>query len=300
MPTARTIVLRSYAKINLGLHVLGKREDGYHELRTLFQSIDFHDRIIIEKTRREGVSFQSDCPAIDPENNLVVKAIRAVCCFSGVKPRMQVRLEKRIPLGAGLGGGSSNAASTLWGVNRLLNLRLSNADLFDLGGALGSDVCFFFVGGLALGTGRGSEVYPLPDQPERHLLLAVPGFPVSTPQAYGRLSLTLTKFLKDSKIPVFCSDCLDHISLGKPIRNDFEQVVFEDYPALRRLKGKLQRLGAETAAMTGSGSVIFGSFALRKDRDRAQNALQWRTARPVPTRTLTRAEYQAGWVESLR
>ncbi len=300
MPTARAIVLRSYAKINWGLHVLGKREDGYHELRTLFQSIDFHDRIVIERTRREGISFQSDCPAIDPEDNLVVKAIRAVCDFCGIKPRMHVRLEKRIPLGAGLGGGSSNAASTLRGVDRLLNLRLSNADLFDLGGRLGSDVCFFFVGGLALGIGRGSEVYPLPDQPKRHLLLAIPEFPVSTPQAYGRLSLTLTKFLKDSKIPVFCSDCLDYMSLGKQIRNDFEQAVFEDYPALRRLKTMLQSSGAETAAMTGSGSVIFGSFASQKDRDRAQNALQWKTARPIPTRTLTRAECQAGWVESLR
>jgi 4-diphosphocytidyl-2-C-methyl-D-erythritol kinase len=300
MPLARTILLRSYAKINLGLHVLSRRDDGYHELRTLFQSIDFHDTIRIEKTRRDGISFQSDCPSIDPQDNLVVKAIQAVCDLSGVRPRMHVQLEKRIPLGAGLGGGSSNAASALWGVNRLLNLKLSMAELLDIGGGLGSDVCFFFLGGLALGIGRGSEVYPLPDQPERHLLLAVPEFPVATPQAYGRLSLTLTKFLKDSKIPVFCSDCLDYLSLGGQIRNDFEQVIFDDYPALRRLKDKLLRSGAQTAAMTGSGSVVFGFFASQKDRDQAQHAQEWTRARLIPARTLTRAEYQAGWVESLR
>jgi len=298
MHTAQKIVLRSFAKINLGLHVLGKREDGYHELRTLFQVIDFHDLLTIERTRKFGIDFESDSPGINPQSNLVVDAIQAVCRLAGFQPRFRVRLKKKIPLGGGMGGGSSNAASVIWGLNRLLKLNLPIGDMLDLGGGLGSDICFFLVGGLALGIGRGSEVYPLPDLPRRTLLLAVPSFPVSTPHAYSRLSLALTKTHKISKIPVFCSDCLDYLGQSKQIRNDFEQVVFEDYPSLRRLRGQLLKGGAEMAAMTGSGSVVYGVFNSRQVRDRAISELKWKIAQPIATQTLTREEYFAQWVAS--
>ena len=157
------IKLRSYAKVNLGLHILGKREDGYHEIRTVLQTIGLHDRLEIRLTRGQGVSLQCNWDELNSGDNLVVRALEAVCRQAGLERGLEARLEKRIPMGAGLGGGSSNAAAAVMGLDRLLGLRMSRRDWFEIGGALGSDVPFFFVGGRALGVGRGSEVYPLED-----------------------------------------------------------------------------------------------------------------------------------------
>jgi len=197
------IVLRSYAKINLGLHIIGRRGDGYHEIRTVFQTIRLHDRLEIERIRKRAIEFECNFDQIRTEENLVVRAVKCLCQYVGISQGFRVRLQKKIPLGAGLGGGSSNAATAVLGVRRLLNLKLSNEDLFEIGGLLGSDVPFFFVGGRALGVGRGSEVYPLEDQPVKYILLLVPPYPVSTARAYARLSLALTKNMNKSMIPVF-------------------------------------------------------------------------------------------------
>jgi 4-diphosphocytidyl-2-C-methyl-D-erythritol kinase len=297
MPHHR-IVLRSYAKLNLGLHVLGKRDDGYHEIRTLFQSIAFHDLLEIEKTRSGGIRFQSNCSELNPQDNLVVRAAELVCRRRKVAPRFCFRLTKRLPLGGGLGGGSSNAAATIWGLDQLLGSRFSYEELLEVGGSLGSDIGFFFLGGTALGLGRGSEVYPLPDFPSRPVLLVQPPFPVHTPGAYQRPSLTLTKRWNDSKIPVFCSDCLAQLYEGKQIGNDFEQVVFEDFPALRGVTKQMQNAGAWLAGLTGSGSVLFGIFEEIQDRNRARAEVKLKGARLISTRVLTRRRYLAGRVAS--
>jgi 4-diphosphocytidyl-2-C-methyl-D-erythritol kinase len=291
----RRIVLRSYAKVNLGLHVLGKREDGYHELRTVFQTIRFHDRLEIELTRRQGIEFRTNCPQLEVGDNLVVKAAEALARHRGL-----IFLDKRIPLGGGLGGGSSNAAVALLGLNQVLNLHLSPADLFEIGGGLGSDICFFFLGGTALGVGRGSEVYPLEEPAARPLLLVVPPFPVSTLNAYGRLSLALTKRVNESMISVFCPGCLDHLYQGKLIGNDFEQVVFQDFPRLKQLQQELLRVGALDAGLTGSGSVVFGVFNSRQELEKAQAKIRLRQWQLIPTRMLTRKQYRASLVESLQ
>src|SRR5262245_16736943 len=160
-PQLRAIALRSYAKINLGLHVLGKRPDGYHEVRTVLQTIGLHDRLILTRTRAKGVRFSSNEPGIDPTDNLVTRAIELFQRKSRVSGGLSVKLEKAIPLGAGLGGGSSNAAATLLGLARLFRLDFHRSDLVHWAGQLGSDVPFFLLGGTALGIGRGSEVYPI-------------------------------------------------------------------------------------------------------------------------------------------
>lgn len=295
----RRIVLRSFAKVNLGLHVLGKREDGYHELRTVFQSIRFHDRLEMELTRSKGIQFHTNCPQLEGQDNLVVKAARLLERHCGLTLGLRIFLDKKIPLGGGLGGGSSNAAVALMGLDQLLNLGLSQDDLFKLGGALGSDICFFFVGGTALGVGRGSEVYPLAEPPARHLLLAIPPFPVSTVNAYGRLSLALTKRVNESMIPCFCPACLDCLNQGRLVGNDFERVVFQDFPRLKEIVRQLRRAGARDAGLTGSGSVVFGVFDSLAELREAQNNRQLRQWQLIPSRMLTRKQYLAGLVKSL-
>lgn len=294
------IVLRSYAKINLGLHILGKRGDGYHEIRTVFQTISLHDRLEIELIRKRTIEFECDCDQIRSNENLVVRAINCLCQYMHVSRGFRVRLKKKIPLGAGLGGGSSNAATAVLGIRRLLGLNLSNEDLFEIGGALGSDVPFFFVGGRVLGVGRGSEVYPLEDQPAKYLLLLVPPYPVSTARAYARLSLALTKKVNKSMIPVFCPGYMDSLDQGNGVGNDFEKVVFEDFPELKQLKARLLSRGADTAALTGSGSTLFALFNSRGDLLKARDGIKAKGTQLIPARTVSRTQYVSCIVESLQ
>ena len=230
------IALRSYAKINLGLHILGKRTDGYHEVRTVLQTIGLHDRLILTRKRTRGIQFSSNEPGIDSTDNLVVRAIEAFQQHTGVSGGLAARVEKTIPLGAGLGGGSSNAAATLLGLARLFRLDLRGSDLLHCAGQLGSDVPFFLLGGTALGIGRGSEVYPLEELPKRHVLLAIPSRGISTAEAYGRLSLQLTNTDPESMIPRFCSSFWASLERQKLQENDFEPVFFEHFPELRKVK----------------------------------------------------------------
>jgi 4-diphosphocytidyl-2-C-methyl-D-erythritol kinase len=294
------IILRSYAKINLGLHILGRRSDGYHEIRTIFQTISLHDRLEIELTRKRTIKFECECDQIRSNENLVVKAINYLCQYMHLPQGFRVHLKKKIPLGAGLGGGSSNAAIALLGIRRLLGLNLSNEDLFEIGGVLGSDVPFFFVGGRALGVGRGSEVYPLEDQPAKDLLLLVPPYPVSTARAYARLSLPLTKKINKSMIPVFCPAYIDSLSNGLGMENDFEKVVFEDFPELKQLKTRMLNRGANTAALTGSGSALFAIFNSKGDLKKARDGIKAEGTQLIPAQTLSRTRYINCIVESLQ
>jgi 4-diphosphocytidyl-2-C-methyl-D-erythritol kinase len=294
------IALRSFAKINLGLQVVGKREDGFHEIRTVFQTVELHDRLQIRLVRGHEIEFESNHAALHPVDNLVVKAITALNRFLRLKQGCRVQLEKRIPLGSGLGGGSSNAAAAILGMKKLLNLDVPTRLLFEMGGLLGSDVCFFFVGGTALGVGRGAEVYPLTEHPESYVLLIVPTASVSTKQAYARVRLPLTKQSGKSMIPVFCSGYLDSLDGNKLLENDFEKVVFCDFPELKRIKRELLRLGASGAGLTGSGSALFGLFEselkLLKARDRvASDDFYF-----IETKTLQRHQYWNCLVESLQ
>ena len=299
MPTqVHEIVLRSYAKINLGLHILGKRPDGYHEVRTVLQTIGLHDRLILSRKRTRGIQFSSNEPGIDPADNLVVRAIDLFQSQTGVSGGLTAKLEKAIPLGAGLGGGSSNAAVTLLGLARLFRPNLRNSDLLHWAGQLGSDVPYFLLGGTALGIGRGSEVYPLEELPKRHVLLAIPSAGVSTTDAYGRLSLQLTNTHPESMIPRFCSGFWASLVSQKAQENDFEPAFFEHFPQLRKVKVGWLAAGATAAGLTGSGSALFGLFEQRRELAPALSKAAGLELRFIQTRTLGRTAYRSGVVES--
>ena len=294
------IKLRSYAKVNLGLHILGKRGDGYHEIRTVFQTIGLHDTLEIRLTRGRGVSFHCNRAELCSADNLVVRAIEAVCRQVGMERGLEARLEKRIPAGAGLGGGSSNAAAAVMGLDRLLGLRMSWRDRFEIGGALGSDVPFFLVGGRALGVGRGSEVYPLEEAAPGHVLIVIPPRPMPTADAYRKAGLRLTSRVNKSKIPLFCPAWLDTLESGDGLENHFETVVFRDQPDLKRLKQRLLQWGASRAGLTGSGSALVGLFDKKGALTQAREALRAGDVRLLATRTLTRDQYRHSLVECLQ
>ena len=299
MPTQlHEIALRSYAKINLGLHILGKRPDGYHEVRTVLQTIGLHDRLTLKRKRSRSIQFCSNEPGIDPADNLVVRAIKVFQRQTGKSDGLIVTLQKAIPLGAGLGGGSSNAAATLLGLARLFGLDLRGCDLLHWAGQLGSDVPFFLLGGTALGIGRGSEVYPVEELPKKHVLLAIPSRGISTAEAYGRLSLQLTNTHPESMIPRFCSGFWASLERQKSQENDFEPAFFEHFPELRKVKGDWLAAGAVTAGLTGSGSALFGLFEQKQALARAVSKAAGLDLRFIQTHTLKRAAYHSGIVES--
>ncbi len=282
--------VRSFAKINLALAVLGKRPDGFHEIRTVFQSIDLHDEILLY-----GASgFQLECeglPDVAPEQNLVWKAAIALARLTRHTGGARIILRKRIPVGAGLGGGSSNAAATLLGLCRLWKLELEASELISLASGLGSDVSFFLRGGTALGIGRGEEIYPLPPMAPGHLVVVYPGIQVSTTEAYRRLSLELTSGEAATKIQGFCGRLCDGASYVAGIFNDFEAAILPAYPAVREAKSFLSDRGAVAVMLSGSGSSVFGFFLDEESAlavERASCPKGWRV---LPAKTLSHAEY---------
>lgn len=300
MPNAlNQIALRSYAKINLGLHILGQRSDGFHEVRTVLQTIALHDRLILKRKRTAGIEFRTNESGIDPADNLVIRAITLFQRKTGVSGGVTAKLEKSIPLGSGLGGGSSNAAVTLLGLARLFRLELCRSDLLHWAGELGSDVPFFLVGGSALGIGRGSEIYPLEELPKRHVLLAIPNTGVSTADAYGRLSLQLTNADPESMIPRFCSGFLACLERQNLLGNDFEPAFFERFPNLQKVKVNWLAAGAVAAGLTGSGSALFGLFEEKRELAPAVSKAAGLDLRFIQTHTLRRTIYRSGMVESL-
>lgn len=252
------------AKVNLYLEVLRKRADGYHEIRTVLQHVDLCDEIRI-MGRAQEISVESvglSCPT--GEENLVHRAAALFLKTTGIRTGVRVQIVKRIPLGAGLGGGSSDAATTLWGLNRLFQADLSRERLEHLGAQLGSDVPFFFRGPTMWASGRGEELHPLPPFPPTWLLIVFPGFPVSTTWAFANLELTG----EDKSIRVrAAAEEGDYEPLLAAPWNRFEEVIFRRYPAIKQLKESLEAWGARPTLMTGSGSAVFGRA---RDREEAE------------------------------
>jgi 4-diphosphocytidyl-2-C-methyl-D-erythritol kinase len=292
--SARQVRLRALAKINLDLRVLGKRPDGYHELRTIFQTISLADRLEIAFTPgRKTVVELADALAI-PEN-LVTRAAHLVLDAIGAGGRVEMRLKKRIPMGAGLGGGSSDAAAVLLALPVLAGRKLDLPKLSELAQQLGSDVTFFLLGGTAAGIGRGTELFPLPDGPAQSALVVAPGVHVSTALAYRDLSPRLTSESQQNKIFSFQPQVWGG-SVESP-RNDFEEVVFPQHPGLAAIKKRLLRAGATVALMTGSGSAIFGLFP---DRNGISVALQSLGAhKAFPVSFVRRSSYRRIWFRAL-
>jgi 4-diphosphocytidyl-2-C-methyl-D-erythritol kinase len=298
---AARLRLRSLAKINLDLRVLHRRPDGFHELRTIFQTISLSDSIEIEYRRgRTSVHIQSNFNIPD---NIVERAAHSVLRATGKTGQVGFVLRKRIPLGGGLGGGSSNAASVLLALPGLLGKSVPFGKLWELAAELGSDVPFFLLGGTAVGLGRGSELYPLPDFPRRPILLVAPGIHVSTAEAYRVLERKQANELPSAVLTNFLPVAW-HASDPAPLSeeawtNDFESVVFRQHPQLKSIKGKLLRLGARPALMSGSGSSVFGVFESVEARDRAAAAFRKEFDRVYPVTIVSRSQYGALWRRQL-
>jgi 4-diphosphocytidyl-2-C-methyl-D-erythritol kinase len=296
MSATRRARVRALAKINLDLRVLGKRPDGFHELRTIFQTISLADVLEISYTpaRKTTLSLADDLHIAD---NLVLRAARLAMEAMRTTGRVEMRLTKRIPMGAGLGGGSSDAAAVLLALPALVGRALSLPKLSAIGEHLGSDVPFFLLGGTAVGIGRGSELFPLPDAPSQRGILVAPGIHVNTAQAYRDLSPCLTTELQQNKIVTFQSLTWDTGSLASAC-NDFESVVFEQHRKLATLKKRLVRAGATLALMTGSGSALFGLFADCNGISRAMELLG--SVQTFPISLVGRARYRALWRRALK
>jgi 4-diphosphocytidyl-2-C-methyl-D-erythritol kinase len=264
----------AYAKINLCLDVLGRRPDGYHELRTIFQSISLHDTLRMRLSRKPGISLTVKGNAAlsqEPiEKNLVYRAVDALRRELKFRSGIEIALEKKIPAGRGLGGGSSDAAAALLGFLRLTKSqnkaknksKIELSRLLEIAASLGADVPFFLFGGRAFGIGKGDEIYPLPDLPKLNLLVVSPSkIHVPTPDAYRWLGAaelaSLTKSSASHKLYKFCALCW---SAQGRLSNDFETAVFERHSRLGQIKRALLRRGASEALLAGSGSAVFGVF----------------------------------------
>ena len=251
--------VRSHAKINWTLDVLFRRTDGFHEIRTIYQTVSLHDTVILSDIPK-GIEVSCDKPEVPCDaTNLVHQAADLLKQASGVGKGVRIRIEKRIPVAAGLGGGSSNAAATLLGLVKLWGLKVSETDLFQISAAIGSDVPFFLIGGTCLGVGRGEEVYGITGIECSNLLLVNPGFGVATAGAYQRLE-RLTSVESPRMIPFTLLAANGVEALPLAARNDLESAVLVDHPEIDRIKLRLISLGAKHALMSGSGSTVFGVF----------------------------------------
>jgi 4-diphosphocytidyl-2-C-methyl-D-erythritol kinase len=278
MARGRSIRVKAFAKINLSLHVLGVRSDGYHQLSTVFQSVGLFDTLTF--TRRSGpfalTCDDERCPA--DATNLIWRAAAGVWRASGRSgaPRdVAVRLVKRIPMQAGLGGGSSDAAAAMRVLARLW--RVPAGRLERMARRLGADVPYFLMGGTALGQGRGDRLVPLRDHTRRSLVIVVPPFGVSTQEAYGW----------------FDRDSAGAATTARPLTNDLQAPVARRRPEIARLLSELREAGASQAAMSGSGSAVFGVFKTAAAAARCARQVRGRGRTVETVRTLTRRECRA-------
>ncbi|HJQ99437.1 MAG TPA: 4-(cytidine 5'-diphospho)-2-C-methyl-D-erythritol kinase [Candidatus Polarisedimenticolaceae bacterium] len=252
---------RCPAKVNLGLAVLGRRPDGFHEIATIYQAIDIEDRL--EAAEAPELSLTCDDPGVPAdEGNLVLRAARALQDrYAAARPRgAALALHKAIPAGAGLGGGSSDAAGAIAALAALWELPLGSEDALAVASALGSDVPFFLRGGRALGTGRGEILTPLPEGPPRALVVGSPPFPLSTASVYRALSATLTPPEPAVTVTRFLVKLAEGNDFARA-PNDLERAAFAMRPELAAFKSALLQRGAEMSLLCGSGSSVFGMFA---------------------------------------
>jgi 4-diphosphocytidyl-2-C-methyl-D-erythritol kinase len=290
--STRQATVRAHAKLNLSLRVLYKRADNFHELRTVFQTISLADDLSISYQRARETRIEIAGSAIP--DNLVERAARLCLDEMRLTARVDFALKKRSPMGAGLGGGSSDAAAVLLALPVLAGKAIPMPRLMELGASLGSDVPFFLYGGTALGLGKGEELYPLPDTKPRYGLLIAPDIHVSTPEAYRDLSAALREH--QPKLAAFQQGCWQEC--GFEAVNDFETPVFARQPRLAAIKKSLIRKGAEIAMMTGSGSAIFALFNTKETL--AHVVQSCKEERVFRIRLLSGLSYRREWLRRLQ
>ncbi|MGE5197531.1 MAG: 4-(cytidine 5'-diphospho)-2-C-methyl-D-erythritol kinase [Deltaproteobacteria bacterium] len=268
------MLLYSYAKLNLYLDILGKRKDGYHNLTTIFERISLCDRITLKPRRDKKIKITVDSPLVPAgRTNLAYRAAALLEDTFKTKRGLDIKISKRIPVGSGMGGGSSNAACVLLGLNELWGLRLSRSKLLRLAGKLGADVPFFILGTpFARGRSRGDRVSPLAGLKKVRLwhVLVVPKIPVSTPSVYKKWDemtqkVRLTRPDYDVKLLTLALEKKDFSLIGKALFNCLERVSIRLYPEILRVREKLERLGFKSVLMSGSGPAVFGIVSSKKE-----------------------------------
>jgi 4-diphosphocytidyl-2-C-methyl-D-erythritol kinase len=308
-----TVTVRSFAKINLGLYIGLPRADGYHDLRTVYQTIALHDVIRVRVARGTGIEIECSDPRVPrDESNTCWRIAERVMCEVGATGKVTIGIEKKLPVQGGLGAGSSNAVATMLALERTLRKPLPGSARLRIAAEVGSDPPLFLVGGTALGVGRGEEVYPVPDLPAIPLVVVMPEVGVSTPRAFEDWDRLTASGASDRLFEV--SRVLSAWLSGSPntgasaggrsragsllsdlvrtgIENDFERVVFPQYPELRDIKCALERAGAGYASLSGSGSTLYGVFRTRIAAVKAAGRLRKQGLRAVATTTLTRQRY---------
>ncbi len=311
------VTVRSFAKINLGLYIGALRADGYHDLRTVYQTIALHDVIRVSVGRGTGIEIYCADPRVPCDrSNTCHRIAERVLDELDATGRITLEIEKRLPVQGGLGAGSSNAVATMIALERALRKPLTQTARLRIAAEVGSDLPMFLVGGTVLGGGRGEEVYPVADLAATAVVIVTPDVGVSTPKAFAdwdrlthsgasdrlvEFGRALSAWLVSPNTGAPArgrsragSPLLDLVRTG--IENDFERVVFPQYPELRDIKGALERAGAAYASLSGSGSALYGLFLTRAAAVRAVGRLQKQGLRAVATTTLTRAQY---WRKSL-
>jgi len=265
----QSVSLKAPAKINLYLNVLGKRKDGYHEIESIAQSINVYDILRFEKIKR-GIQVVWDHPFLPfNKNNLVYRAAELFFDITGINPGVKITVQKEIPVGAGLGGGSSDAATTLLGLNLLFEARIPSSRLVSFSSQLGTDVPFCLIRGTALLRGKGDEVIPLPSIREGFFVLVYPNIPISTFWVYSLLSQRLTCENSNGKLNT--ADLEKRIKskgmwgIKDLLYNKLEEVVIEEFPLIAKIKEKFKEKGVESVLMSGSGSTVFGVVESKRE-----------------------------------
>lgn len=270
-----TLKLKALAKINLGLDVLGKRENGYHDVRMVMQTIYLYDNVILHKTEKSGIELKTNLFYLPVDDkNIAYKAAKMLMDEFHIKGGVRIILDKHIPVAAGMAGGSSNAAAVLVGMNRLFNLGLSEQDLMDRGVQLGADVPYCVMGGTVLAEGIGEILTPLAPIPKCYVLIAKPAISVSTKTVYEKLDAHEIKEHPDIDGIIAGLEAEDLEKVAASMGNVLERVTVEDYPIIEEIKEIMKEEGALNAMMSGSGPTVFGLFNNRKLGRRAQKRIR--------------------------
>ena len=270
-----SINIKAHAKINLALDVIGKRDDGYHELNMIMQSIKLHDKIYIRKNDSREIKLKSNLPYIPLDHkNIVYKAVELFTETYNIDQGVFVNIYKQIPVSAGLAGGSTDAAATIKGLNKLFNTGLSLEEMMELGGKLGADVPFCMMMGTALSQGIGDILTPLDKMPNCSILLVKPSFSVSTKKVYNNLKLDHTISHPDISASLKAIQNNDLLELSSYMGNVLESVTIKKYPSINKIKKMMVDNGALVALMSGSGPTVFGLFEDQGVAKKAYNSIK--------------------------
>lgn len=271
----KSLTLRARAKINITLDITGRRENGYHDVEMIMQTVDLHDRIVLEVRKEDKVTMETNVVFLPTDQrNLVVQIIEFMKKTYHIKEGIHVKLHKMIPIAAGLAGGSSDAAQTIIGMNMLFGLRLSYEEMCEIGERFGADIAYCIEGGTSLATGLGEIITPLHDFPEMYVLIVKPKFGVSTKEVYKNFSFENIGERPETNKMIDAIEKKDRETIYKGLSNVLETVTIRLHPSIQKIKDELDVLGANATLMSGSGPSVYGLFENKDACNRANQEIR--------------------------